>query len=133
MEVIKANILKALNEDFTSVYRFAQAVQGDFEINDSFESKMVERITNAMDRWASARRYSHQALQGLIRTATEHTASIENNLNVDASWMNTSRYEEYITEASKFEHEITTLTYFVGLDSTERSSVFAKLTSLIKF
>ena len=133
MEVIKANILKALNEEYTSVYRFTEAVQGDFEINDSFESKMVERITTAMDRWASARKYSHQALQSLIRTATEHTTCLENNLNVDASWLNTSRYEEYITEASKFEHEITTLTYFVGLDSAERSSVFAKLTSLIQF
>jgi hypothetical protein len=133
MEVIKANILKAMNEDFTSVYRLVAAIQGDWEINETFESKMVERITAAMHGWAEARRYQNQALQSIIRTATEHKTSIENNLCVDASWLNTSRYEEYNAEAKKFEHEITSLTYFVGLNAKESASVFAKLTSLIKF
>jgi len=133
MEIIKANILKAISEEHKSVYRFVAACQANTEIDETFESKMVERITNAMDRWASARKYSHQALQTIIKTATEHKTSLESNLNVDASWLNTSRYEEYISEAKKFEHEIITLTYFVGLDNDQRSSVFAKLTSLIDF
>ena len=133
MEVIKANILKAISEEHKSVFRLSAAIQADTEINETFESKMVQRITNAMHGWADARRHQHQALQSIIRTATEHKTSIENNLCVDTSWLNTSRYEEYNTEAKKFEHEILTLTYFVGLSANETSSVFAKLTSLNEF
>lgn len=133
MEVIKANILKAISEDQHSVYRFCLECQIDTELNETFESKINQRISHSMDRWADARKSSHQALQTIIKTATEHKTSIENNLCVDASWLNTSRYEEYISEAKKFEHEITILTYFVGLTASETASVFAKLTSLIKF
>ena len=133
MEVIKANILKAMNEEHNSVFRFVQSCYGESALDESFESKMVQKITNSMDRWADARKEMHNTLSHMIRTATDHQKSIENNFSVDGGWINSSRYEISIADAKKYEHEITTLTFFIGFTPEERSSLFAKLTSLIKF
>ncbi len=133
MEIIKANILKAMNEEYTTVHRFVGACYGDTELDESFESKMVQKITNSMDRWADARKEMHNTLSHMIRTATDHQKSIENNFSVDAGWINSNRYENNIADAKKYEHEITTLTFFIGFTPAERSELFAKLTSLIQF
>ncbi len=133
MEEIKANILKAMNEEHNSVFRFIQSCYGEAEFNESFESKMVQKITNSMDRWADARKEMHKQLSHMISTATDHQKSIENNFSVDAGWINSNRYENNIADAKKYEHEITTLTFFIGFTPAERSELFAKLTSLIKF
>jgi hypothetical protein len=133
MEIIKANILKAISEEHISVFRFVQSCYGETALDESFESKMVQKITNGMDRWADARKDMHNALSGLISTATDHQKSIENNYSVDSGWINSNRYEISIADAKKYEHEITTLTFFIGFTPAERSELFAKLTSLIKF
>ena len=133
METIKENILKAISEEHNSVYRFVAACYGDTELDESFESKMVQKITNSMDRWADARKEMHNTLSHMISTATDHKKSIENNFSVDSGWINSSRYETNIAEAKKYEHEITTLTFFIGFTPAERSELFAKLTSLIQF
>jgi hypothetical protein len=133
MEVIKANILKAMNEEYTTVHRFVGACYGDTELDESFESKMVQKITNSMDRWADARKEMHKTLSHMISTATDHKKSIENNFSVDSGWINSSRYETNIADAKKYEHELTTLTFFIGFTPSERSELFAKLTSLIQF
>ena len=133
METIKENILKAISEEHTSVYRFVAACYGDTPLDESFESKMVQKITNSMDRWADARKEMHDTLSQMIRTATDHKKSIENNFSVDTGWINSSRYETNIADSKKYEHEIATLTFFIGFTPEERSSLFAKLTSLIRF
>ena len=133
MEIIKANILKAISEEHTSVHWFVAACYGDTALDESFESKMVQKITNSMDRWADARKEMHNTLSHMISTASDHQKSIENNFSVDAGWINSNRYENNIADAKKYEHELTTLTFFIGFTPSERACLFVKLTSLIKF
>jgi hypothetical protein len=133
MEIIKANILEAINGEHTSVFRFVASCYGDTELNESFESKMVQKITDSMNRWADARKEMHNTLSHMIATATDHKKSIENNFSVDAGWINSNRYENNIADAKKYEHEIVTLTFFIGFTPSQRNCLFAKLTSLIEF
>lgn len=138
MENLKVNILRALDLEHASVYRFLDEC---FEILDdksqkTLEVKIAHSLFNAMDRWADARKDMHKSLQHLIQTADTHKGMIEKGFGINASdsaWVKQSGYERSITEANKWEQEIVTLTHLINLDANDRIRIFAKLTSLIKF
>jgi hypothetical protein len=133
METIKENILKAISEEHTNVYRFIQTILSDFELDESMESNMVITLTNSMDRWADTRDSMHKALTKLISTATEHQSKIQLGFDVHSGWVQSNRYEEKLAEAKMWENEISTLTRLIGLGNTDRINLFKKLNSLIKF
>jgi hypothetical protein len=136
MEIIKANILKAISDEHTSVHRFVSSCYGDTALDESMESKMVSLFTNSMNRWADARRTMHKSLNQMIRIATERQNNIVKGYAFyasDVAWVTQTGYEAAITETNKHEHEIVALTYLMGFSCDERTSIFAKLTSLIEF
>jgi hypothetical protein len=135
METIKANILKAISEEYKAgrYYDFISNCVKETELNETVETKIVHTLHNALNRWADARVSMHRALKVLINSAQSHQTNIENNYSVDAGWVTASRYEEYIVEAKKWEQEAATAAYLIGLDAKEKSSLFAKVSSLIEY
>ena len=136
MEIIKANILKAISENHTSVYKFVSACFSDTALDESLEAKMILSITNAMDRWADARKEMHKGLNQMIRIATQRQSNIKQGYAAygsDAAWVTQTGYEEAITETNKWEQEIVTLCRLMSFTCEERVTIFAKLTSLIEF
>lgn len=138
MEDIKVNILRSLDEDYTTVYRF---LDDCFPILDGaksteFNYKIAYKIYSAMDRWADARLEMHKSLSYMIRQANSNKESIEKGFGFwvsDAAWVTQTGYEKWIIEAQKWEQEIVTLTHLIDIDANERVRIFAKLNSLIKF
>lgn len=136
METVKANILKAILEEHTSVHRFVSSCYGDTALDGSMESKIVLLFTNSISRWADARKTMHKSLNQMIRIATERQNNIVKGYafyGSDVAWITQTGYEAAITETNKHEHEIVALTSLIGLSCDERISIFAKLTSLIEF
>lgn len=136
METLKANILKAISGEHESVYKFISACYEDMPLDESLESKMISSITQAMDCWADARLEMHKSLSNMIRRATERQASVVAGYGFyqsDAAWVTQTGYEQQITETNKWEQEMVTLCRLIGFDCEQRVSIFAKLTSLIKF
>ena len=138
MEDIKVNILRSLDEEYTTVYRFLDDCFPilDKEKSTALNYKIAYSLYNAIDRWADARKDMHKSLQHLINTADNHKEMIVKGFGINASdsaWVKQSGYERSITEANKWEQEIVTLTHLINLDANDRIRIFAKLTSLIKF
>ncbi len=138
MEDIKVNILRSLDEEYTTTYRF---LDDCFPILDggklpSLNYKIAYKLFSAMNYWEEARRDMHNALSFMIRQANSNKESIEKGLGFwasDAVWVTQTGYEKAIIEAQKWEQEITTLTSLIGIDANDRVRLFAKLNSLIKF
>jgi hypothetical protein len=138
VENLKVNILRSLDLEHASVYRFLDEC---FEILDdksqkTLEVKIAHSLFNAMDRWADARLDMHKALTQMIRIATERKTDITKGYAAyasDTAWVTQTGYERAITETNKWEQEIVTLTHLINLDANDRIRIFAKLTSLIKF
>lgn len=138
MENLKVHVLRALDEEHTSVFKF---IDECFEIFDdksqkTLEVKIARSLYNAMDRWADARLDMHKSLKQMIRIATERQTDISKGYAAyasDSAWVTQTGYERAITETNKWEQEIVTLSYLINLDSHDRIRIFAKLTSLIKF
>ena len=133
IENMKADILKAISEDHTSAYKFISSCVREIELDLTVESKIAYTLFNSLQRWADARVSMHKALRSLILTATNLQSGIENNLSIDGGWIASNRYEEYLMEAKKWEQEVATATYLVGLDAKQKVSLFAKLSSLIEY
>jgi hypothetical protein len=138
MEDIKVNILRSLDEDYTTSYRF---LDDCFPILDggklpSLNYKIAYKLYSALNYWEEARREMHNALTHMIKRATSNQESVAKGLGFwisDAAWVTQTGYEKAIIEAQKWEQEITTLTSLIGIDADDRVRLFAKLNSLIKF
>jgi hypothetical protein len=138
MEDIKVNILRSLDEEYTTVYRFLDDCFPtlDGEKSTSLNYKIAYKLYSAMDRWVEARKEMHKALSYMARQANTNKESVEKGLGFwlsDAAWVTQTGYERAITEAQKWEQEISTLTHLIDIDANERVRIFAKLNSLIKF
>ena len=138
MENLKVYVLRALDEEHTSLFKFIDEcfpILNDRE-QKTLEIKIAHSLFNAMDRWADARLDMHKALTQMIRIATERKTDITKGYAAyasDTAWVTQTGYERAITETNKWEQEIVTLTHLINLDANDRIRIFAKLTSLIKF
>jgi len=138
MEDIKVNILRSLDEDYITVYRFLDDCFPilDQEKSTSLNYKIAYKLFSALNYWEEARAAMHNSLTHMVRLATSNQESIEKGFafnTSDIAWVTQTGYEKAIIEAQKWEQEITTLTHLIGIDANDRVRLFAKLNSLIKF
>jgi hypothetical protein len=138
MEDIKVNILRSLDEDYTTVYRFLDDCFPilDEEKSTSLNYKIAYKLYTSIDLWADARKEMHKSLSHMARIAASNKDSIEKGFAftvADAAWVTQTGFERAITEAKKWEQEIHTLTHLINIDANDRVRLFAKLNSLIKF
>ncbi len=131
METIKANILKAISEEHKSVYDFAQAIGKGLLLDKSDELPIVFHLFfNAITRFADAREATNNTLSELISTAQREQARLQSGSALDLGWINSNRFEESVQESKKFQHEVHTLAYLIGLDAAQINELFKKIVSL---
>jgi hypothetical protein len=97
------------------------------------ETKIAMQLSSAIGRWTDARQYAHKSLTNLIRAAEDHKRYIESNFVVDSCFIDSSKFDSYVTEAKIFEKEIATMLYMIDLNAADRSLMFEKISATIEW
>jgi hypothetical protein len=135
METLKKNIQEVLEKDFTKTYDIISMITEGMKTADAdeIETKIAMQLSSAIGRWTDARQYAHKSLTNLVRAAEDHKRYIESNFVVDSCFIDSSRFESYVTEAKIFEKEIATMLYMIDLNAADRSLMFEKISATIEW
>lgn len=135
METIKSNILNMISGEYDSTFKLAgQAVAGfESAANNTAETKIAHQMFNAIIRYVDSRTDINRALNHLISTCTSEQARLQQGRTLDLGWINSSQFEEAVQSSKKWEHEINTLAYLIGLTGNERNDLFKKIQDLTNY
>jgi hypothetical protein len=124
METLKQNIeFEALTRlKYTSVYKLNNAILGEIEM-ESTEGRMASIFTDALSRWADARKSLVRANEDEMRNAQRMIDGIKDNSSY--SWrMDDERVNNYIAECKHFEDMLNSLRYVIGIERDTMIAIF---------
>ena len=134
MKLLQKNIQKVLSNDFTKTYDIISMITEGMKTADTdIETKIAMQLSTAIGRWTDSRQYAHKSLTNLVRAAEDHKRYLESNFVVDSCFIDSSRFESYVTEAKIFEKEIATMLYMIDLNAADRSLMFEKISATIEW
>jgi hypothetical protein len=134
MKLLQKNIQQVLSNDLTKTYDIISMITAGMKTADTdIETKIAMQLSSAIGRWTDARQYAHKSLTNLIRAAEDHKRYIESNFVVDSCFIDSSKFDSYVTEAKIFEKEIATMLYMIDLNAADRSLMFEKISATIEW
>lgn len=134
MKLLQKNIQQVLSNDLTRTYDIISMITAGMKNADTdIETKIAMQLSSAIGRWTDARQYAHKSLTNLIRAAEDHKRYIESNFVVDSCFIDSSKFDSYVTEAKIFEKEIATMLYMIDLNAADRSLMFEKISATIEW
>lgn len=134
METLKKNIQEVLEKDFTKTWDIISDITEGMQPDEkSIETRVTMQLTNAIGRWADARKYAYKALEDVSRSAERTMENLKNNFIVDSSFFDAGRFGYYLNEAKMFEQEIASMLFVLGVSSADRSLIFEKISATIEW
>jgi hypothetical protein len=134
METLQNNIKEVLTKDFTRTWDMISAITEGMKLDkESTETRVTMQLTNAMGRWADARKYAYKALEDVSRSAERTKENLKNNFVVDSSFFDAGRFAHYQNEAKMFEQEIASMLFVLDLNAADRSLMFEKISATIEW